>query len=158
MTIIVDYLAHHPQFIPEVSELVYGQWPDLFASAGIGKAQLLEKFEERANTSRLPITMVAIDQAELVGTGSIKLYEESTRSGLSPWLAGMYIKPQHRKRGVGALLVQALEAKARELGTATLYLSVGDAVNFYESLGWRVIDAHIASPGARPVTLMSKQL
>lgn len=155
---IVDYLANHPQFISEVADLVYGEWPDLFAEAGISKPKLHEMFEDRANTTRIPITFVAIENGELAGTGSIKLHEDSTRVGLSPWLASMYTKPQYRKRGVGALLVRALEQKASELGIGTMYLSVGDALGFYDSLGWTVVEKDVKSFGVKPATLMSKQL
>ncbi|MBQ5948094.1 GNAT family N-acetyltransferase [Massilia sp. ST3] len=155
---IVDYLAHHRHFIPEITDLIFGQWSDLFVADGIGKDQLRATLEVRANTERLPISVVALRDGELLGTGSIKLEEPGTKPGLSPWLAGMYIKEAYRGTGVGEQIVRALEAKAHALGVETMYLSVGSAVGFYTRLGWRVIEERVDSFGVKEVTLMSKRL
>lgn len=154
----VDYLAHHKQFIPEIADLIFGQWSDLLLADGIDKEQLRLMLEERANTERLPIAFVATRNGELLGTGSIKMAEPGTRPGLSPWLAGMYIKEPYRGTGVGAQIVRALEAKAHALGVETMYLSVGSAVGFYERLGWSVLEEQVNSFGVKEVTLMSKRL
>lgn len=155
---IIDYLANHKQFIPEIADLIYGQWSDLFQADGIGKDQLLAMLEVRANTKQLPITFVALMNGELLGTGSIKLEEPGTKAGLSPWLAGIYTKQPYRGSGVGVQIVSALEAKARDLGVETMYLSVGSAVGFYTQLGWSIMEKQINSFGVKEVTLMSKRL
>lgn len=155
---IVDYLAHHKHFIPEIADLLFGEWSELFLAGGVGKEQLRAMLEVRANTDRLPIAFVALRDGELLGTGSIKLEEPGTRAGLSPWLAGMYIKEAYRGSGAGEQIVRALEAKAQGLGVETMYLSVGSAAGFYARLGWQVMEEGIASFGAKDVTLMSKRL
>ncbi len=156
--VVVDYLAHHPHCIPEIADLLFAQWSALFLADGVDKEQLLTMLALRATTGQLPITLVALSNGELLGTGSIKLAEPATRAGLSPWLAGMYIKAPYRGSGIGAQIVNALEAKARHLGVETLYLSVGAAVDFYTRLGWQVMEEHINSGGVRQVTLMRKRL
>jgi GNAT superfamily N-acetyltransferase len=155
---IVDYLANHRHFIPEIADLVFGEWSDLFLADGTGKEQLQAMLEVRANTERLPITLVAVRDGELLGTGSIKLEEPGTRAGLSPWLAGIYVKDAYRGSGVGEQIVRALEAKAQALGVETMYLSVGRAVGFYTRLGWSVMEEGISSFGVKEATLMSKRL
>ena len=47
--------------------------------------------------------------------------------------------PEHRRRGVGATLVNAVVEKAAALGVRILYLSTVDREEFYTSLGWQVI-------------------
>ena len=153
----IDYLANRRELIPEITDLLYGQWADLFQAGGTSKDQLRELLMERAVTDRLPITLVALNDSELVGTGSIKLAEPGTKAGLSPWLAGMYVKEAHRCSGVGAAIVRALEATATDLGVKTLYLSVGAAERFYSRLGWTVIE-YVNSYGVKDVTLMAKDL
>jgi len=88
---IIDYLANQKHFIPEIADLIFSQWSDLFLADRIGKDQLLSILEVRANTERLPIALVAMLDGELLGTGSIKLEEPGTKIGLSPWLAGIYV-------------------------------------------------------------------
>ena len=153
----IDYLAHHRHLIPEVTDLVYGQWSDLFQAGGTSRDRLEELFVERAVTDRLPLALVALDGDVLAGTGSIKLSEPGTRAGLSPWLAGMYVKDAFRSAGVGTMLVRALELNAEKLGVEILYLSVGAASKFYERLGWTALE-RMTSYGVKDVTLMAKDL
>ncbi|HJU21171.1 MAG TPA: GNAT family N-acetyltransferase [Casimicrobiaceae bacterium] len=68
------------------------------------------------------------------------------RRGL--WLEDLFVKPEHRGRGVGRALLRALAAIARERGCGRFEWSVLDwntrAIAFYESLGatvmadWRI--------------------
>ena len=154
---MIDYLAHHQHLIPEIADLTYHQWQDLFQAAGISKDKLEEMLTERAVTDKLPIAMVALENGALVGTGCIKMAEPGTKPGLSPWLAGMYVKESHRGSGVGARIVHALEAKARELGVETIYLSAGRSESLYRRLGWTVLE-RVESYGVKQVAFMSKRL
>ena len=153
----VDYLAHHTHLIPEVTNLVFRQWAELFEAGGTSRNDLRDLFVARAQTQALPLAVVALEGTTLAGTGSIKLLEPGTKPGVSPWLAGMYVKEEFRGAGVGAMLVRALESKAAQLGVETLYLSVGDALAFYERLGWSVLE-RVTSYGVKEVTVMSKRL
>lgn len=153
----IDYLANWPGLIPELAALLYQEWADLYQAAGIDQAQLQQVLTERTAVDTLPITLVLVKGGELVGAGSIKLTEPGTKEGLSPWLAGIYVKPQYRGLGLGRNIVLALEAKARQLGVEVLYLSADSAVEFYLSLGWQVLE-RLESLGVRDVALMSKRL
>jgi RimJ/RimL family protein N-acetyltransferase len=58
-------------------------------------------------------------------------------------LSGMYVAPSHRRRGIGAQLLQAAIAHARQLpGVACIHLSVSDATpaarRLYERAGFEV--------------------
>lgn len=153
----IDYLANWPGLIPELAALLHREWADLYLAAGIDQAQLQQVLTERTALDTLPITLVLVKDGELVGAGSIKLTEPGTKEGLSPWLAGIYVKPQYRGLGLGRDIVLALEAKAQQLGVETLYLSADSAVDFYLSLGWQVLE-RLESLGVRDVALMSKRL
>ena len=153
----IDYLAHHRHLLPEVTDLVYDQWAEMFQAGGTSRDRLEELFVERAVSDRLPLTLVALDGDVLAGTGSIKLSEPGTKAGLSPWLAGVIVKDAFRGAGVGTMLVKALELNAVKLGVQTLHLSVGAATKFYEGLGWTALE-RINSYGVKDVTLMAKDL
>ncbi len=153
----IDYLANWPGLIPELAALLHREWADLYQAAGIDQTQLQQVLTERTAMDTLPITLVLVKDGELVGAGSIKLTEPGTKEGLSPWLAGIYVKPQYRGLGLGRDIVLALEAKAQQLGVETLYLSADSAVDFYLSLGWQVLE-RLESLGVREVALMSKRI
>jgi GNAT superfamily N-acetyltransferase len=153
----IDYLAAYPGLIPELTELLFAEWQDLYLAAGLSQADLAAALQERAVRDRIPLTLVAIDDGQLVGAGSIKLSEDGTRVGLTPWLAGIYVKEDQRGKGLGIQIVTALEQIARELGVPRLYLSADNAEHFYLKLGWQVLDK-VESFGVRDVALMSKDL
>lgn len=153
----IDYLAAHPELIPELTTLLFAEWQDLYLAAGLNEADLAAALQERAVRDRIPLTLVAIDDGQLVAAGSIKLSEDGTRVGLSPWLAGIYVKEDQRGKGLGIQIVSALEQIARELGVQRLYLSADNAEHFYLKLGWQVLDK-VESLGVRDVALMSKDL
>lgn len=154
----IDYLANHSALIPELSTLLYNEWADLYQAAGLTKQDLTTALELRCATNQLPLTLVAVTaDGQLLGAGSIKLDEPGTKEGLSPWLGGIYVKANQRGLGLGALIVTALEDKARELGVTDLYLSADTAEGFYLRLGWHTLEL-LESFGVRDVVLMSKRL
>ena len=59
---------------------------------------------------------------------------------VSPWLAGLFVVPERRRKGAGAILVRAIEDQARQRGFSRLYLYTTDAIGFYARLGWSVLD------------------
>lgn len=58
-----------------------------------------------------------------------------THPHLTPWLASVYVTPEHRRHRLGAGLVKAVEQKASELGFAELYLYT-DLPDYYRRLDW----------------------
>jgi N-acetylglutamate synthase-like GNAT family acetyltransferase len=53
----------------------------------------------------------------------------------------MFVRPQHRRRGVGSALCHALEEKAWLMGFSILYLFTLDQQRFYARLGWQHLQA-----------------
>ena len=63
----------------------------------------------------------------------------STHPDLAPWLAGLYVAPDARGRGVGSALVQYVVRQAAAMGAGRLYLYTASARGFYERLSWQPI-------------------
>ena len=78
----------------------------------------------------------------------------STRLDLSPWLAGLYVAPSQRKKGIGSTLVSNIEKKAYELGVKNLYLYTPKSEIFYARLGWHIHEK--TEYHGHPVTIMNK--
>jgi N-acetylglutamate synthase-like GNAT family acetyltransferase len=73
-----------------------------------------------------------------------------------PWLAALFVHPNHRRHGIGATLVDVVVNHARQLRATDLYLYTADKVDWYARLGWRVVrEAELAK---RPVTVMTRSL
>lgn len=80
------------------------------------------------------ITIIAIDNHELVGFYQIKAHDNDN-TNYSPWLANVYIVPQKRKMGYSRKLLETIPSVLKDLGYDTLY-SHTRLINYYEKFGW----------------------
>jgi len=92
----------------------------------------------------------------LAGTCLLVRSEVEPCHRVSPWLAGLYVAPEYRSQGVGKLLVRAIEAEAPQRSNRRLYLYAGSAIDYYERLGWHIIDR--TDWKGIPVNLMAREL
>ncbi len=53
-------------------------------------------------------------------------------------MSAVLVQPGYRGQGVGAALCRRIEAEARRIGLAKIYLFTEDRENFYAHLGWAV--------------------
>ncbi|RPI24463.1 MAG: GNAT family N-acetyltransferase [Chloroflexota bacterium] len=151
---LIAYLADHPQHLKTVAAWLYNEW------GRHNPESSLEKIEARLgghlNRDAMPMTLIALDGERPVGTAALQASDMSTRRELTPWLAAVYVDPEHRNRGAGSELVRAVEAEARKLGIQRLYLFTPDRDQFYTRLGWRVLEN--TEYRSKQVVIMDKML
>ena len=102
--------------------------------------QELRSLELFASDQSHGVVLVAKADGEPIGTCLLAESEIEPKHDLSPWLAGLFVVPEHRRKGAGAVLVRTIEDQARQRGFSRLYLYTTDAVGFYAMLGWSVLD------------------
>ena len=130
----IDYLADHPEFLRTLAEWQHGEWGHLRPGDSVeARMARLRNFSE---CDRIPLTVVAHDDGELLGSASLIPHDMDTRMELTPWLAGVFVAPAHRRRGIGAALVRRVMAEAGRLSVPVLYLYTVHSEKFYASLGW----------------------
>mgnify|MGYP001547361172 CR=1 FL=1 len=116
----------------------------LFDRKGRALADLQAGFRKHLAPGDLPFTLAAEIDGAFAGMVSLIACDEPERSDLAPWLAALWVAPEHRKSGLGAALVTEIEQRAAVLGIARIYLSARSAIApFYEKRGWRAIDHDI---------------
>jgi GNAT superfamily N-acetyltransferase len=130
----IDHLANHRYALPEIVSWVHAEWGNLMPD--ISYSKLESQFKERLTPHVIPETFVAMRGDQIVGTASIVTHDLSTRMDLSPWLAAVFVLPEHRGMGVGSALVQAGVDEAGYLGLERFYLLTPDRISFYARLGW----------------------
>src|SRR6185437_3964351 len=147
-------LADFPQWIPAISGWFHSEWHALLGARSAAEIEAgLAKWLMR---DTIPTALVAVAGDEVVGTVALRAREIEHREqfGEAPWLAGLYVVPQHRKSGVGMQLLRAAEKKAVAMGIHKLYLYTPCAQRFYQTLGWQARQE--MSLHGLPVTVMEK--
>lgn len=113
------------------------------------------RIESWLTWDKIPTALVAICDGQVIGTIAIK-ENELEQVSYSPWLTGVFVLPEFRCRGVGALLIDAAEKKAALLGVPRLFLYTPASEAYYKNLGWQAVERHQLASG--PVTIMAKEL
>lgn len=140
VTRVIAYLADYPALIEPLAQWHWQQWGPLRP----GDSPRAIAFLLRACCGRqgLPCTLIALDGGQLLGSATVLRQDMGIRAALSPWLAGLWVRPDARRTGMGARLVHRAEAEAAALGHANLYLYMytEDAEAFYQRLGWQCLE------------------
>jgi GNAT superfamily N-acetyltransferase len=135
----IDYLADHPDDIPTLARWHHEQWAHLGPGDSIERRITLLK--SHLGRRQIPTTFVAVSTQGVLGSAGLIAYDMDTRPDLSPWLACVYVKPEHRRQGIGSALVHRVIREAKELGADNLYLyTTPDKDGFYARFGWSPID------------------
>jgi len=133
----IESIADHLDHVDTIARWHWDEWghhdPD-------GSLQSwTEGLKQRTKRDTIPTTYIALDGDELLGSVTLVEHDMSVHLDLTPWLAGVFIKPERREQGVGTELVRYVVGKAAEMGVKKLYLYTGSAREFYEKLGWSYV-------------------
>ena len=151
--VVIRELADFPQWIPTISAWYLDEWRELL---GVGAAEEIERgLAKWLARDAIPTVLVAVAGEEVIGTVVLKT-REFEQFGEAPWLAGLFVVPQHRKSGIGMQLLRAAEKKAVSMGVHKLYLYTPCAQRFYQTLGWQAKQEMTLH--AKPITVMEKVL
>jgi len=130
----IEYLADHPEFLRTLAEWQHGEWGYLRPGDTVeARMARLGGWGER---DRIPLTVAAHENGEVLGSASLIPHDMDTRMELTPWLAGVFVAPEQRRRGIGAALVGRIMDEAGRLSVPVLYLYTVHSESFYATLGW----------------------
>ena len=131
---IVD-LKDSADCLPTLALWHQGEWSDL--NPGETIQHRIERMQLYLDDNFIPSTFVAKDKT-ILGSASIVSNDMETRPDLSPWLASVYVAPEHRQNGIGRLLVLHVMSRAKTEGINKLYLFTTDKKGYYQKLGWDI--------------------
>ena len=137
VTVTIELLADWPQLVATVAEMRFREWSNHPSREELQR--WLEVTEREAGRSSLPMTWVAIAEDDTaIGAVGLGEFDPPSHQDRSPWVLGMIVRPDRRRRGVGRQLLQALETHAARLGFGTVWVATGDNGRpFYEACGWQ---------------------
>lgn len=87
------------------------------------------------NTEKLPQTFGLFLEDELMGMYQITMSDLFVRPDLYPWLANVYIDPEHRGCGYSHALLSSVAENVKTLGLKELFLFT-TLSGIYERYGW----------------------
>ena len=142
----ISYLVEHPEYTAQLAQWLFEQWDTILG----------EKLNAHMNRDQLPIAWVAHANGQLLGTAALRVHDLEGREDLTPWLGGVFVGSQFRRRGIGAALCTTVEEAARSRGVETLYLFTLDKQEWYSRQGWAVLVPCVWHE--RPGDIMLKRL
>jgi GNAT superfamily N-acetyltransferase len=150
----IELLADRLEFIPTLAKWHFREWA--YLRPGDSVANRIRLLHERSGRRELPITFVASSGVELLGSAMLIHHEMDTWLQYTPWLAGLFVAPTERQRGIGRALTQYVISEAAARGFATLYLFTPTAEAFFSHLRWSIVERTRYRDA--DVTIMSHQL
>ncbi len=131
-------LVERPDLAEQVSVWGFGEWGHL--NPGQTLEQRRAQIQGKMNVDRVPIAFVALGGDDgIVGTASL-IFDDLEGDPRNPWLASVYVPPEHRRKGIASALVREVEEAARRIGFGRLYLFTSSAPSLYAGLGWRMLE------------------
>src|SRR5215467_13051355 len=111
----ISYLIEYPQYIPQLAQWLLEQWGGILEDR-------IKRLKAHMNRDQLPVAWIAHANSELLGTAALRVHDLEGREDLTPWLGGVFVGSQFRRRGIGEALCATVEEAANSRGIQTLYL------------------------------------
>ena len=151
----IDYLVDVPDLGLSLVPAIAEAWRHV-SPPELTLERRAEKLRRHTNRDELPIAWIAHEDGIALGTAALRATDLEGRDDLAPWLAGVFVRAEFRRRGIASALCETVQRKARELGFYRLYLFTTDQQSLYARLGWVTIEH--ATWRQRPIEIMVKQL
>lgn len=87
-------LPDHLVLVETIARWHWNEWGDEDPSGSL--ASWTEAMRQRTNRDGIPTTYVALGGDELLGSVSLVEHDMETHLDLSPWVAGVYVRPSRR--------------------------------------------------------------
>ncbi|VXC49578.1 GNAT family N-acetyltransferase [Enterobacterales bacterium 8AC] len=153
MTRQIVPLTEYPQFADVCAAWAFGQWG---SQCGGSLERTRQRFTLCSKPSDDYLTLIVIDSDRPLGMASLWPSDDHHRRDLSPWLAGVFVHPDHRRQGIARQLEQAIVLIAQQRGYPTLHLITDRSEKLYAGWGWQTIERR--QQHGEQVVVMEKQL
>jgi GNAT superfamily N-acetyltransferase len=141
VALTISDLRRRPEFFDLVADRIWQAW---WKPHGHPLAYISGRLAENMTAKTLPLALVAHDGNRFLGTASVIASDLAERPQFTPWVAAVWVEPDARRHGVGAILVDRAAEAALSLGFSPVYLCARRArANFYQRLGWNRIEENV---------------
>ena len=125
-----------PAYLDRMTRWMYEWWG---RAEGFAMEAVRACMARSLQTERLPQTFGLYLQGDLIGMYQFTMNDLFVRPDVYPWLANVYIAPEHRGKGCGRILLESVRENACRLGLTELFLFTAHE-GLYERYGWEFIE------------------
>ena len=125
----IENIADHLDLLDTLAQWHGAQWG----------AEWADQVRQSTCRDHIPTIYIALDGDELLGSAMLVEKDMTTRTDLTPWLGGVYVKPGSRQHGVATALVRHAMGQAAGMGIQRLWLYTPASRKLYEELGWQFV-------------------
>jgi GNAT superfamily N-acetyltransferase len=141
LTFEISDLRQEPAFFDTVADRIWRAW---WKPNGYSFEQIAEGLSGMMKGERIPFAILAHAGGEFLGSTLGIASDMSDRPQYSPWVAAVWVEPQHRLKEVGRSLVGHAAQTLFTRGFARIYLcSAAKRRNFYARQGWVPIEEDV---------------
>jgi GNAT superfamily N-acetyltransferase len=141
VTFQISDLRQEPEFFDTVADRIWRAW---WKPHGYSFEHITKGLSEMMKGERIPFAIVAHSGSEFLGSTLGIASDMEARPHYSPWVAAVWVEPQHRLKDVGRSLVGHAAQTLFARGFARIYLcSSPKRLNFYTRQGWVPIEENI---------------
>jgi GNAT superfamily N-acetyltransferase len=136
---IADF-ADHPDLVPTASERIWTAW---WQGSGQTAQDVDDHIRVMFDSADVPFALVALRDGAFAGVALAIASDMDERPQYSPWVAALWVDPEHRGKGVAAALVETAVQRAFGQGHETVYLCSQPSLrDLYLHLGWQIVEEH----------------
>jgi len=101
---------------------------------------LTAEWGEVESFDNVPPPLLAIEGRKLLGGLMFSSFQKPDREEIGLWINALFVAPEHRRKGIGSLLIRAAEAEAARTGERELF-ALTDIPKLYQRLGWQCVES-----------------
>lgn len=143
MDFTVSDLRDQPQFFDTVADRIWQAWSQY---EGLAFDAYVASLRELLDREALPFALVAHRGDVYLGSALGVASDLDLRPHYTPWVASVWVEPEHRRLHVGQTLVAHIRDALFALGHRRVYLfSVPELRDFYMRQRWQPIEENVGS-------------
>ncbi|OJF96834.1 GNAT family N-acetyltransferase [Pararhizobium antarcticum] len=137
----ISDLNDRPDFCATVADRIWLAW---WKEKGTARHEIETRVRENLNPDGFPFAVIAHDGDDFHGTASVIASDLDERPDYTPWIAAVWVDPQHRGKGTGGAIVRHAARIALARGFETIYLcALPEKSDFYLNLGWSLLEEDV---------------
>lgn len=145
MPLTISDLRDRPEFFDQVADRIWRAW---WQPRGHPLERITTGLRAMQTPDPIPFAIVAHDGREYLGSTLGIESDLDERPQYGPWVAAVWVEPQHRRNQVGRSLVGHAAQACFKLGVPRIYLCAAAARrNFYTRQGWTPIEENVGATG-----------